>query len=65
VEALLRPTEDKDGAAKYRLYTLAQKVSAGGSVELPVEDVAILKQKIGENFAPMVVGRAYDLLEAN
>jgi hypothetical protein len=63
-EALLRPTEDKDGVKKYKLYALATKIMDGGVVELLVEDVALIKQHIGEHFAPLVVGRAYDLLES-
>jgi hypothetical protein len=62
-EALLRATEEKDGQKKYKLYALALKVGAGGEVELKSEDVALIKTKIGEQFAPLVVGRAFDLLE--
>ena len=61
-EALLRATDDKDGQKKYKLYALAMKVGNGGEVDLKAEDVALLKQKIGEQFAPLVVGRAFDLL---
>ena len=39
------------------------RVGAGGEVELKSEDVALIKTKIGEQFAPLVVGRAFDLLE--
>jgi hypothetical protein len=62
-EALLRATEEKDGQKKYKLYALAMKVGGGGEVELKTEDIALIKQKIGEQFAPLVVGRAFDLLE--
>lgn len=62
-EALLRATEDKDGQKKYKLYALAMKVGGGDEVELKAEDITLIKQKIGEQFAPLVVGRAFDLLE--
>jgi hypothetical protein len=62
-EALLRATEEKDGQKKYRLYKLAMRIGNGGEVDVPVEDVALMKQLIGEQFAPLVVGRAFDLLE--
>lgn len=61
-EALLRATEEKDGQRKYKLYALAMKVGAGGDVDLKAEDIALLKKLIGEQFAPLVVGRAFDLL---
>jgi hypothetical protein len=62
-EALLRATDDKDGQKKYQLYALAMKVGKGGEVELKSEDIALIKTKVGEQFAPLVVGRAFDLLE--
>jgi hypothetical protein len=62
-EALLRATDDKDGQKKYKLYELAMKVGRGGVIELKSEDIALIKQKVGEQFAPLVVGRAFDLLE--
>ena len=62
-EALLRATEEKDGQKKYQLYSLAMRVGNGGEVEVKAEDIALIKQKIGEQFAPLVVGRAFDLLE--
>ena len=62
-EALLRATDEKDGTKKYKLYSLAMKVGNGGEVDLKSEDIALIKQKIGEQFAPLVVGRSFDLLE--
>jgi hypothetical protein len=62
-EALLRATDEKDGQKKYKLYALALKVGAGGEVDLKAEDIALIKARIGEQFAPLVVGRAFDLLD--
>ena len=61
-EALLRATDEKDGQQKYKLYALAMKVGSGGEHDVKAEDVALIKRKIGEQFAPLVVGRAFDLL---
>jgi hypothetical protein len=61
-EALLRATDEKDGQRKYKLFSLAMKVGKGGDIDLKAEDVALLKKLIGEQFAPLVVGRAFDLL---
>lgn len=57
--------ERQDGAQKMRLYGLAQKVHGGGVVDLTAEDVALLKERIGRAFTVLVVGRAYELLEAD
>jgi hypothetical protein len=61
-EALLRATEEKDAQVKYKYYSLALKIGGGGVHDLKAEDVALIKQKVGEQFAPLVVGRAFDLL---
>lgn len=61
-EALLRPSTEKKGDDKYKLFALALKIGGGGSVELKSEEVALIKAKVGEHFSPLIVGRAYDLL---
>jgi hypothetical protein len=48
---------------KVKRFRLAEVASKGGQQELAVEDVALLKQLIGKCFAPLVVGRAYDIIE--
>lgn len=61
-EALLRSTAEKDGEGKYKLFALAMKVGAGGEIDLTPEDVSTIKLKVGEAYGPLIVGRAYDLL---
>lgn len=48
---------------KVRMFKLAQSAIKAGQQELSVEDVAFLKKRIGKLFGPLVVGRAFDLLE--
>ena len=52
------PAEDK--VKRFRLAEIAAK---GGEREVKVEDVALIKQLIGKAFAPLVGGRAYDIIE--
>lgn len=47
---------------KLALYGLAQKAHAGGVQELVVEDVALLRKRIGKAFGVEVVGAAFALL---
>lgn len=61
-EALLRSTSEKNGEAKYKLFALAMKVGGGGAIDLLPEEIATIKAKIGEQYGPLIVGRAYDLL---
>ena len=61
-----RSPDHQTGAAKYRIYQLLQKLTGSGDeVDLPVEDIALLKELIGEfqGFGPVVVGAVYDALE--
>jgi len=52
------PAEDK--MKRLRLAEIAAK---GGSQEIKVDDVALMKKLIGRAFAPLIVGRAYDIIE--
>src|SRR5262245_40116210 len=52
------PAEDK-----VRRFRLAEIAAKGGAREMKVEDVALMKKLIGKAFAPLVVGRAYDIIE--
>ena len=64
--ALLASYADEQSLAaedKVKRFRLAEVASKGGQQELAVEDVALLKQLIGKCFAPLVVGRAYDIIE--
>lgn len=62
-EALLHLKQDESGADKARGYRLAMKIVSGGEHDVEAEEVVLLKTKIGEIYAPIVVGRAYDALE--
>jgi hypothetical protein len=46
-----------------RRFRLAEIAARGGEREVKVEDVALIKQLLGKAFAPLVVGRAYDIIE--
>ncbi|WVK90006.1 hypothetical protein [Burkholderia phage vB_BpP_HN02] len=62
-QALLAMDKDVSGDEKYRRYKLWKVVSEGGEVDLTIEDLALIKSRIGATFVTMVVGRAFDLLE--
>lgn len=64
--ALLNPYEDEKNIGaddKVRRFQIALKATAGGEQELSVEEVAELKKLIGKFFAPLVVGRAFEILD--
>ena len=52
------PAEDK-----IKRFRLAEVAARGGEQEVKIDDVALVKTLIGKAFAPLVVGRAYDIIE--
>ncbi len=52
-----------DGAEKQRRFRLALIAYAAKEADLPIEDVALIKKLVGIGYAPLVVGRVYELLE--
>lgn len=66
VEALMATFPDEQnllGADKVKRFRLAEQAFKGGTQEVEVDDVALLKTLIGKAYGPLVVGRAYDLIE--
>lgn len=61
---IVNPNEQQTGEEKVKAFSLAMRINdAKGPVELTVEEVAKLKDIIGKSYGPIVVGRAYTLLE--
>lgn len=69
VNALLGfdPQEDArlEGTEKLRRFNLAQKLYNGGWVEVTAEEVALLKTLVNRMYAPLIVGRVWQVLESN
>lgn len=45
------------------IYALSIKLYGGNEVELSIEDAALIKERVGKTFNPLVYGRSIDLLE--
>lgn len=52
-----------DGKDKFIRYSLWKKISDGGSVDLTVEDIALIKKLVGKAFGPITVGQAWAMLD--
>jgi hypothetical protein len=64
--ALLTPAQNDQSMAadeKVRRYRLAQRITNGGTLDMPLEDLVLLKDIIGKAYPPLVVGRAFDILD--
>ncbi len=57
------PEERLTGEQRFNLGRLAQKIEAGGEVELKVDQIAKIKDRIGKIWNTMVVLRAWSLID--
>lgn len=62
--AIYRGEEGIDGTEKVRRFNLAQRIVDGGVVDLAAEDVVLIKTLLSKLYGPLVVGRAYAMLES-
>ena len=66
VRALMAVAQDEAtlaGEEKFKRFSLAMRIKDGGKIDLSAEDTAMLKKLIGKLYAPLVVGRAFPLLD--
>lgn len=52
-----------DGAAKAKLAILAKKLAVDGEVDLPIEDIALIKERVGRGMPTAVIGAVNDILD--
>ena len=48
---------------KVKRFQLALRIANGGALDIALEDVVLLKNIIGKAYPPLVVGRAFELLD--
>ena len=63
VNAILSPVQKETGIEKVAKYELAKKIYASDEVNLDEKEIALIKDRVGELYAPVVVGQIYELLK--
>ena len=63
VNAVLSPVKDESGVDKVKKYELAKKIYASDEVDLDEKEIALIKERVGEGFAPIIVGQIFELLK--
>ena len=63
VNAVLSPVQKESGIEKVKKYELAKKVYSSDEVDLNEDEIKTIKDAVGENFAPIIVGQVYELLK--
>lgn len=62
--ATLRGDENMSGMEKFKLYNLAIDIHKNPEVDISVENVSSIKDRIGKAYSQVVVGAAWSILEA-
>lgn len=58
------PSDDRStGEDKFKRAALAHRIHVGGAIDVAIEDVAMIKKRIGEAYSPLVVYSSWNLLE--
>jgi len=53
------------GEEKMRAYSLGQRLHDGTVVDLVPEDLALLKERVGKCYGPVIVGPAFTMLNGD
>jgi len=65
--ALLMPFPDEtdlEGTEKVKRFRLAEKLYQGGEVDVSPEEIVLIKKLASKAYAPLLVGRIYEVLDA-
>jgi len=65
INSVLAPVQNKNesGVEKVKKYELAKKVYANDEIDLTAEEITLIKQRVGEVYAPLLVGQIFEMLE--
>ena len=63
VNAILSPVKNESGVDKVKKYELAKKIYNSDEVDLNEDEIKLIKERVGESFAPIVVGQIFELLK--
>ena len=66
VNALLAPVDgDKKlkGIEKFQIFKLAERIQSSDDVQISAEEIGLIKKRISQVYANLIVGRSYELLE--
>jgi hypothetical protein len=63
VNAVLSPVERESGIDKVKKFNLAQKIYGSDEIDLTAEEISLIKERVGDTFAPIIVGQVWNILE--
>lgn len=64
VNSILSPVEKESGMDKVKKFNLAERIhDAVDNVDLTVEEISLIKERVGVVFPSLIVGQVWKLLE--
>lgn len=63
INALLTPDQSEEADEKVKRYKLALRCSNGADPDFSAEEIVLIKKLIAKNYPPLVVGRAFEILD--
>jgi len=63
VNSVLAPVQKESGIDKVKKYELAKRVYKEDEVDLNEDEIKLIKDCVGENYAPIIVGQIYEILK--
>ena len=60
--AVLPKDNDKTGDQKLAIFSLAKRITDEDTPDLAVEDLALIKERVGTAFGPAIVGPVFPML---
>ena len=63
VNAVLMPVQNEKGVEKLVKFELAKKVHNGTEVNLNEDEIKLIKDRVGDVYAPLIVGQIFELLQ--
>ena len=63
VNAILSPVQNEKGVDKVVKYELAKRIFTSDEVDLNETEIKLIKDRVGELYAPIIVGQVYELLK--
>lgn len=63
--SVLKGDEQLSGEEKEKLFKIGMSAATGGIGEITADQAATLKRRIGIAYPPLIVGRAYEIIEGD
>lgn len=63
LETPLDTDKQMSGQEKFKLDQIARKIYNGKNIDLTVEEISTIKERVGKAYGPMIVGQVWKLLD--